>query len=144
MKPTRPVFLAALLAAPVVAWGGPDPAKIALEAREVIAVVDWFYIQHRACPQPSRPDEFAELQGGLGDGFEIERRGPFTEIHGISMSDTWRYYAPPDHPDRCTLWRKLGPDPALIWRRTRGGGRWTYEPGDGAPERPLTPARQFE
>lgn len=112
-------------------------AAVAEEAREVIAVVDWFYIRHRACPQPSRPEELAEMQSDLGDGFEIEPHGPFTEIAGISMAEHWRYYTSPEHPDRCTLWRRVGRDPALIWRRHRDGESWAYDPGDGAPERPF-------
>jgi hypothetical protein len=74
----------------------------------------------------------------------VAPKGQFTEIRGISMAEGWLYYTAPDHPDRCTLWRELGWDPALIWRRGRSGGKWTYDPGDGTPERPLTPARQFE
>ncbi len=107
-------------------------------------MIDWFYVPHRACPEPSRPGELDEMLSGLGDGFSVEKKGQFVEIRGISMLDGWLYYTSPDHPDRCTLWRKLGWDPALIWRRHRGGGSWAYDPGDGTPERPLTPARQFE
>ena len=139
-------LLAAMLATASASAGGTDAglSRIAQEARETIAVIDWFYIQHRACPQPSRPDELAELQGGLGDGFEVEPRGQFTEIRGISMSGPWLYYTSPEHPEKCSLWRKLGWDPALIWRHRPTGGDWLYDPGDGTPERPLTPARQFE
>jgi hypothetical protein len=122
----------------------PRLAAIAQEAREVIAVVDWFYIRHRACPQPSRPGELAEMSSDLGDGFSIEPRGQFTDIGGISMAEHWLYYTSPEHADKCTLWRKLGWDPSLIWRRHRGGGSWSYDPGDGTPERPLTPVRRFQ
>jgi hypothetical protein len=121
--------------------GGSDAplqfAAVAEEARQTIAVIDWFYVQHRACPLPSRPDELAELQSGLGDGFSVEKQGQFTLIRGISMLSPWLYYVSPAHPDRCTLWRKLGWDPALIWRRHGGGGRWVYDPGDGSAERTL-------
>src|SRR5437763_15226958 len=115
----------------------PRVLEVAQEARQTIAVIDWFYVQHRACPQPSRPAEFAELQGGLGDGFSLEPRGQFTLIRGISMLSPWLYYTSSSHPERCTLWRKLGWDPALIWRRHVGGGKWVYDPGDGSAERPL-------
>jgi hypothetical protein len=137
------VLLACLIAGRA-ARGGPDPARVALEAREAVAVIDWFYVRHRACPQPSRPGEIDELLGGLGDGFSVETKGQFVEIRGISMLGSWLYYTSPDHPDRCTLWRKLGWDPSVIWRRHAGGGKWYYDPGDGTPERPLTPAPQFE
>ena len=127
------------LASPAAAAEGVDPllASVASEARETIAVLDWFYVQHRACPQPAQPAELAELQSGLGDGFSVDRQGQFVAIRGISMADVWFYYASPDHPDRCTLWRKLGWDPALIWRRRGNSTGWVLDPGDGTAERPL-------
>jgi hypothetical protein len=118
----------------------PQLAAIAREARQAVAVIDWFYAQHRACPQPSRPVELAAMRSELGDGYSVEPRGQFVEIRGISMASGWLYYTSPEHPDRCTLWRKLGWDPALIWRRHRDGARWVYDPGDGSDERPIKPA----
>jgi hypothetical protein len=115
----------------------PRLIEVAREARQTIAVIDWFYVRHRACPQPSRPAELVALQDGLGDGFSVDLEGQFVAIRGISMSSVWLYYTSPAHPDKCTLWRKLGWDPALIWRRHRGGGRWVFDPGDGSQERPL-------
>lgn len=112
-------------------------AEVAREARQVIAVIDWFYVQHRACPQPSRPDEIAALQADLGDGYSATPQGQFLEIRGIAMPSGWLYYASVGHPDKCTLWRKLGWNPALIWRREGGSARWAYDPGDGRPERPV-------
>ena len=115
----------------------PQLIEVVSEARQTIAVIDWFYVQHRACPQPSQAAELEALQDGLGDGFSIDLEGQFVAIRGISMSSVWLYYTSPAHPDKCTLWRKLGWDPALIWRRHRGGGRWVFDPGDGSQERPL-------
>jgi hypothetical protein len=133
------LLLGAAMAMSASAASGADPqlVAVALEAREAIAVIDWFYVQHNSCPQPSRPAELAEMQSELGDGFSVEPRGQFTEIRGISMMAGWLYYTSPEHSDRCTLWRKLGWDPALIWRRQHSGGRWAYDPGDGSAERPL-------
>ena len=116
----------------------PHLAQIAAEVRGVIAVINWFYVRHRACPQPSRPDELAELQREVGDGTEVELRGQFVAIRGISMKAEWLYYSSPRYPDRCTLWRKLGWDPALIWHRHGGSATWAYDPGDGTSERPLS------
>jgi len=115
----------------------PQLTVVAREARQVIAVIDWFYVQHHACPQPSQPAELAELQRELGDGYSADPQGQFVVIHGISMARGWLYYTSPDHPDRCTLWRKLGWDPALIWRRHKSGGKWVFDPGDGSAERPI-------
>ena len=114
-----------------------DLTAVASEARQTIAVIDWFYVQHGACPQPSRPVELEALQRGLGDGFSVDLQGQFAAIRGISMTSAWLYYTSADHPDKCTLWRKLGWDPALIWRHHRSGGRWWFDPGDGTAERPL-------
>jgi hypothetical protein len=123
--------------------GRADPRliEVAQEARQTIAVIEWFYVRHRACPQPSRPAELLALQSELGDGFTLDRQGQFVAIRGISMSSVWLYYTSPAHPDKCTLWRKLGWDPALIWRRQRGGGRWSFDPGDGGAERAVNVAR---
>jgi hypothetical protein len=112
-------------------WG-----TVASEARQVIAVINWFYLRHRACPQPSHPPELAALEGELGDGFSATLRDWFVEIRGISMTGSWFYYTSARYPDRCTLWRELGQSATLIWRR-HDGGRWTFEPGDGSPERPI-------
>lgn len=118
-----------------------DPQKlpaIASEARQAIVVINWFYADHHVCPQPSRPADVTTMQSELGDGFSVELRGQFVEIRGISMPGaSWFYYASPQYPDRCTLWRKLGWDPALIWRRHPEGGHWALDLGDGSPERSL-------
>src|SRR5437764_14820726 len=102
--------------------------EVAQEARQTIAVIDWFYVQHRACPQPSRPAELEALQRGLGDGFTVDRQGQFAAIRGISMSGIWLYHASPARPDKCTVLRKLGAEQALIWRRHRPGGKWNFDP----------------
>jgi len=117
----------------------PRLAAIASEARGVIAVIDWFYVRHHTCPQPRRPTELAELQSEVGDGTSIELRGRFVAIRGIAMAAEWLYYTSPERPDHCTLWRKLGWDPALIWRRRGGTASWSFDPGDGTPERPFRP-----
>ena len=121
-----------------LAAGGADPQLVAAtrEARQVIAVIEWFYVRHRACPQPSRPDELAALESGLGDGFSADPRGRFLEIRGISMTGSWLYYTSARYPDRCTLWRQLDQNATVIWRR-HTGGRWTIEPSDGSAERPI-------
>jgi hypothetical protein len=133
------LLLGAAVSDPASAAGGVDPHLLAVarEARQVIAVIDWFYVQHGACPQPSRPTGLTELQGDLGDGYSAEPQGQFVAIRGISMVSGWLYYTSPQHQDRCTLWRKLGWDKALIWRRHRGGGRWVFDPGDGTAEIPF-------
>ena len=112
---------------------------IVYEARQTIAVVEWFYVRSRACPLPSRPAELALIRERLGDGFSAEPGDVFLEIRGIGMSDSWRYYASPSHPETCTLLRSVGRDATLIWRWHRGIGHWSFSPGDGRPERPIKP-----
>src|SRR5262249_61142647 len=67
----------------------PQLIRVAQEARQTIAVIDWFYLRHGACPQPSRTSELLALQSGLGDGFTLDLQGQFVAIRGISMSDVW-------------------------------------------------------
>lgn len=133
------LVLAAAVTTPAAAAGADAQlAAVAREARQVIAVVDGFYQRHHACPQPTRPGEWTELQSELGDGYALEAQGQFVAIRGIPMPfNFWLYYTSPQHPDKCTLWRKLGWDPALIWRRHREGSKWVYDPGDGGSERVL-------
>ena len=138
---SRAIFglvLVAAVSSSAVAAGGADSqlTAAAREARQVIAVIDWFYVRHRACPQPSHPAELAELEGRVGDGFSAAPQGRFVEFRGISMTGSWLYYTSARYPDRCTLWRKLDQDATVIWRR-HNGGRWTFVPGDGSAERPI-------
>jgi hypothetical protein len=132
------LLLGAAVSSSAWAAGGADPqlSAAAREARQVIAVIDWFYVRHRACPQPSHPAELAELESELGDGFSAAAQGHFVELRGIIMSGSWLYYTSTRYPDRCTLWRTLDRDVTLIWRR-HNGGRWTFDPGDGSAERPI-------
>jgi hypothetical protein len=130
----------------VAAWqqafaaGAVDPqvTAVAREARRAVSIIDSFYADHRACPQPSRPAELKELQAALGDGFSAEAEGQFVTITGISMtSGNWRYYSSARYPDRCSLWRPLTGGSQLIWRRNRSAGAWAFSPGDGTPEKPF-------
>jgi hypothetical protein len=132
------LLLGAAAISSAVAASGADSQLTAAtrEARQVIAVIDWFYVRHRACPQPSHPAELAELEDRLGDGYSAALRGRFVELNGISMTEAWLYYTSLQYPDRCTLWRKLDRDATLIWRRHHGG-RWTLDPGDGRGEKPI-------
>src|SRR5919108_3333569 len=102
---------AAATSSALAANGELQLAAAAHEARQVIDVIGWFYLRHRACPLPSRPDEVAMLERELGDGYSAEPKGRFVEIHGISMRTAWHYYASPQYPDRCMLWRKIGSGP---------------------------------
>jgi hypothetical protein len=100
-------------------------------------MIDGFYVRHRTRPQPTRPAELHDMQSGLGDGYSVEPQGQFVAIHGVSTFAGWLYYTSPQHPNRCSLWRKLDWDAALIWRRRGNITEWALAPGDGAPERKL-------
>ena len=106
-------------------------------------MIDGFYVRHRTCPQPTRPAALQEMQGGLGDGYSVEPRGQFVSIRGISMVGGWLYYTSPQHPERCSLWRKLDWDAALIWRRRGNITEWVLDPGDGSPEKKLRQTEDY-
>lgn len=130
------LLLSAVMAGQAFA-ADPQLTRVAQEARQTIAVIDWFYLRHGACPQPSRTAELLALQSGLGDGFTLDRQSRFVAIRGISMSGVWLYYASPAHPEKCSVLRKLDGEAALIWHRQTGGGRWGFDRGDGSGERPF-------
>jgi hypothetical protein len=134
------MLLALAIVGPAAAAGQADPEIVSLthEARRAVSVINWFYADRHACPQPTHPAELKEFRVQLGDGFAAEPRGRFIAISGISMiSGSWFYYASPHYPDRCTLWRRLDGDATLVWRRHRYGATWVVNPGDGTPEREL-------
>jgi hypothetical protein len=138
------ILLSAARLSPAAA-AGPVEAQLsaaAYEARRTVVIIDSFYQDHHACPLPSIEAEIRELEGALGDGFAVEPRGRFATISALMMpSGPWRYYSSPRHPDRCTLWRDIDGGTLLIWRRHRYGAAWSYDPGDGKPERSFKPTR---
>lgn len=113
---------------------------IAREAIPIIAALNGFYGRHGQCPRPGIPGELTELRTGLR-GFVATRQGQFVEISSPEMITGWVYYVFAD-PGSCTLSRKLGWDPDLMWSRSRAGAQWIFVPGDGSDEKPtrLDPA----
>jgi hypothetical protein len=90
---------------------------IAREAVPLIAAIDTFYKSHGACPQPSLDDQLAEFRAHLTDGYAAERHGRFVMLRQPQVIPGWIYDTFETRPGACSLWRKLGWDPALIWRR---------------------------
>lgn len=50
------------------------------------------------------------------------------------MTHGWRYVPDGEH---FRLYRKLGWDPALFYETQNGQPVWTFDPGDGSPEKTL-------
>jgi hypothetical protein len=115
----------------------PRLLPIAREAAPLIAAIDAFYKSHGACPHPNRAAEFAEFGSGLTDGYTAERHGRFVMLQQAQVIPGWIYDTSETRPAACSLWRKLGWDPALIWRRDGDKTGWVFDPGDGSDERPL-------
>ena len=103
---------------------------IAREAIAIIVAVDGFYVRHRRCPRPMIPGEFAELRAGLAAGLAPTPHGRSVEIRSPGVVTGWLYYVF-DDPGSCTLSRKLGWDPDLVWSRNPDGAQWSFVPGDG-------------
>jgi hypothetical protein len=110
---------------------------VAREAVPLIAAIDAFYKNHGACPQPDRAAELAEFRAGLTDGYTAESHGRFVVLQQPHVIPGWIYDTSEAHAGACSLWRKLGWDPALIWRRDGDQTGWVFDPGDGNDERPL-------
>lgn len=111
--------------------------EIAREAIPLIAAIDAFHKSHGDCPQPDRPGDLAEFCAGLADGYTAERHGRFIMLRQPQAIPGWFYDTSAAHPGACSLWRKLGWDPALIWRRDGDKTGWALDPGNGSDERPL-------
>ena len=109
---------------------------IAGEAIPIILAVEEFHVRHGQCPRPIIPGELAELRAGLPAGLVAKAHGRFVEIRAPGMPAGWLYYVS-DDPGSCTLSRKLGWDPDLVWSRTPGGAQWIFVPGDGGGEKPI-------
>jgi hypothetical protein len=63
--------------------------------------------------------------------------GRFVMLHVPNQPPGWVYSASETHPEACSLWRKLGWDPALIWQRDGDKTGWVFDPGDGSDEKPI-------
>jgi hypothetical protein len=109
---------------------------IAREATPIIAAVDGAYARRRHCPRPTVPTELAGLRAGFTDRLVATPHGQFVEIRSPGMVTGWLYYVF-DDPRSCTLSRKLGWDPDLVWSRSPDGAQWSFVPGDGSDAKPI-------
>jgi hypothetical protein len=97
---------------------------------------DRFYKAHGQCPRVSA-DDLAELQKGIGN--DVVATIVAGEI-SFQMSGSvigWMYYSPDQHRSSCSLSRKLGWDPALVWQRDGEKTNWVFVPGDGSEDKPI-------
>jgi hypothetical protein len=109
---------------------------IAREAIPLIRSIGRYYQAHGQCPQVSA-DDLAELQNTIGS--DVVATIVAGEIHfGMSGAATrWIYYSADRHRNYCSLSRKLGWDPALVWQRDGEKTNWVFVPGDGSEEKPI-------
>jgi hypothetical protein len=106
---------------------------IAREARPIIQSLDRYYQTHGHCPRPSEGD-LDEIRRSLPSGLVAtlrDRQLEFRDAHAIAG---WSYHSADNDPTACQLWRKLGWDPALVWRRHGAETKWLFVPGDGSDE----------
>jgi hypothetical protein len=109
---------------------------IAREAAPIIQSINRYYKAHGRCPGPNDPD-LAEVRAGLPSNLIATLRDGQTEFREAKAVTGW-WYSPADNdPAACELWRKLGWDPALIWRRRGGETKWIFDPGDGSDEKAI-------
>jgi len=110
---------------------------IAREAIPIITALDGFYLRHGACPQPTAAEEIAEWQSGLPASLTAQRHGRFIVITGPTVGPGWIYDISEPDPSECSLSRKLGWDPALVWLKRSDGAHWVFVPGDGSADKPI-------
>lgn len=109
---------------------------IAREARPIIQSLDRYYQAHGHCPRQSDRD-LDEIRSGLPPGLVATLRGSQTEFREADATTGWSYYSADNDPTACQLWRKLGWDPALIWRRHGPDTKWIFDPGDGSDQKAI-------
>ncbi len=103
---------------------------IAREAAPIIAAIGRFYAAHHACPR-------AIADFGAVTGFEAVTRGNSIDFQKPHAIVGWSYAVSRQSASACSLWRKLGWDPALTWIRDGDKTRWIFVPGDGSEEIPI-------
>jgi hypothetical protein len=113
----------------------PQLTPIARDAAPIIASINRFYAAHGKCPQ-TKPGDLVELHAGLANDVSATVRGDDVEFRKSNASSGWSYSSSPD-ATACTLSRKLGWDPSLVWQRNGGQARWVFVPGDGSADKPI-------
>ena len=109
---------------------------IARQAVPVIQAIDRYYKAHGQCPRVSAEDA-AELQNGLGQGALASIVAGEIDFQLPGAATGWMYYSREQRPSSCSLSRKLGWDPALVWLRDGDKTHWVFVPGDGTDEKPV-------
>jgi hypothetical protein len=109
-------------------------ARLTREARDVapvIQAIDGFYKAHGQCPRES---DLEELRQGLPQYLSIFDRDGRIEFRAAGTANGWLYSPGRNDPASCSLWHKLGWDPALVWLRHGEQTKWVFVPGDGSEE----------
>jgi hypothetical protein len=109
---------------------------IAREAVPIIQSINRYYKAHGQCPQVSA-DDLAELQNGIGRSVTATIVGSEINFQISGAATGWMYYSSSQHRASCSLARKLGWDPDLIWQRDGEKTEWIFVPGDGREEKPV-------
>jgi hypothetical protein len=112
----------------------PQLTAIARTALPLIGALDRFRAAYGRCPRLEDRAEFAAL---LPPGATIVATftGGFVLAHGEITP--WIYQAPAQNPAQCSLSRKLGWDPDLVYSVDGVNSRWVFAPGDGSEDRPV-------
>jgi hypothetical protein len=102
---------------------------IAREAAPAIQAIDRFYKAHAQCP---REDDLEELRQDLPQNVDVSDRVGRIEFRVSASANGWLYSPGRTDPSSCSLWHKLGWDPALVWLRHGEQTKWVFVPGDGS------------
>ncbi|MBV8568065.1 MAG: hypothetical protein JO273_21680 [Methylobacteriaceae bacterium] len=111
-----------------------DPCltAIARTALPIIASLARWRALHGICPRLQDRAEFAKL---LPTGAHIMAtfQGGFILSQGEPAP--WIYQAPAQDPTQCSLSKKLGWDPDLVYKLDGASAHWFFSPGDGEDDR---------
>lgn len=110
---------------------------IAREAVPIIQLIDRYYKAHGHCPH-ARESDWAELRKSFPEGLVATFRAGDIEFRTANATTGWLYHSADEDSTACSLWRKLGWDPALVWLRRGNLTKWIFIPGDGSEEKAIT------
>jgi hypothetical protein len=112
----------------------PKLTAIAHEAVPIINSINRFYATHGKCPRATR-DDLMELRHGLDSHVIATISGEHIEFRLGAEPSGWSYYSFGQNPSSCTLTKKLGWDPSLVWQRDGSETQWIFVPGDGSEDK---------
>jgi hypothetical protein len=110
--------------------------RVARGALPVMDALDRYRAANGTFPHPSLAAEEAAIAAYLPSNVKIIRAGRWLVFEAGGLSP-WIYSRAAADGSAYSLSIKLGWDPRLVYRHSRDGAQWIFEPGDGSDVQPI-------